>query len=445
MKLDGVIAMDENTIKLHKKELKRGGFIILPKEFENLGINLNVALSGALIKILGIEEEVLIKEIKRTLNFPASIEAAKSGYKSAKKKFSLAKQKNKLVIMNGNEAISEGAINSDIDLYIGYPMTPSTGLLHALAGKQAKYGHMVFQPESELSVINSALGASFTGAKVMIGSSGGGYDLMGEALSLQGTSEIPLVVHLASRMGPGTGVPTYTSQADLDIALRTGHGEFPRIVIAPGDPKEAMEKINEAFYLSEKYGALTILLTDKHLVESQYSFNPKINRPIKIKVKRKVPGKIIVKVSSYEQDKFGNTTEDAEIVKKNVEKRMEKYDLIKKNCKKFEMIKIHGEKDSKNLIVGWGSTKGVILDAIEGLDFKFLQVIYMKPMSNKIKKEIQKAKKVILIENNVTGQLGRLIREKTGLKIDNRLLKYDGRPYRCDELRKILRGKTHGR
>jgi len=145
-----------------------------------------------------------------------------------------------------------------------------------------------------------------------------------------------------------------------------------------------------------------------------------------------------VKASSYEHDSFGNTTEDPVISKKNALARIQKYKAMKKECEKFDMIKIHGNLKSKNLIIGWGSTKAAILDAIRGLDFKFLQVLYVKPLSDDIKKEMEKAKKVILVEGNVTGQLGRLIREKTGLKIDNRILKFDGRPFKSDELRKEL-------
>src|SRR3989344_1880263 len=257
-----------------------------------------------------------------------------------------------------------------------------------------------------------ALGASFAGAKVMIASSGGGYDLMTEAMSFQGMSEIPLTVYLGSRGGPSTGLPTYTMQPDLDLALRSGHGEFPRVVIAPGNPKETLEKTNEAIYLSQKFGVLSILLSDKHLAECEFSFSGKINKPLNISINRNLPGgKEVVKASGYEHDEHGLTTEDAELTKKNAEKRVEKYNKIKQECKKFEMIKIHGKKDSKNLIIGWGSTRGAILDAINGLDLKFLQVLYMKPLSDRIKPEIEKAKKVILIEQNVTGQLGRLIRE----------------------------------
>jgi 2-oxoglutarate ferredoxin oxidoreductase subunit alpha len=261
---------------------------------------------------------------------------------------------------------------------------------------------------------------------------------MTEALSLSGQAEIPIVIYLASRPGPSTGVPTYSEQDDLNVALRGGHGEFARLVVAPGDPIECVENTNEAFYLSEKLKIPTIVLSDKHLAEGEYSINKKPNDIIKVEVKRDIPGKKIVKASSYEHDKLGFSVEDPESVKKGVEARLKVYEELKKECKKFDMIKIHGKKDSKNLIISWGSTKGAISDAISDLDCKFLQVLYMKPMSDKIKEEIQKAKKVILIENSSAGQLGRLIREKTGIKIEKRILKYDGRPFFADELKEEI-------
>jgi len=441
-KLDGIIAMDEDTKNIHKSELKKNGFVIDYKKFIKYWINTNVALSGALIKILGIEKNVLMDQVKKSLknksSFKDSLKAAEEGYNSQEKKYNLKKLNNKLSLLSGSKAISIGAINSKIDLYFAYPMTPATNALHELASKQISNNFMTFQPESEISVVNMALGASFAGAKVMIGTSGGGYDLMSEGLSLQGISEIPLVVYLASRVGPGTGVPTYTMQGDLGIALRAGHGEFPRVVIAPGDPIETIEKVNESLYFANKFNCLVILLSDKHIAESEFSSNVKANKPLTINVTRKVPGKDIVKASSYEHDEYGFTTEDADIAFKNANERLKKYEKIKKESKKFEMIKIYGKKNSKNLIIGWGSTKGAIIDAIKDLDFKFLQVLYLKPMSSQIKKEMLKAKKVILIENNLTGQLGRIIREKTGLKIEKRILRYDGRPFRSDELKKEI-------
>ncbi len=439
LNLDGIVAMDNLTASKHKKELKKKGFIIKPDKFLDLGINLNVALAGALTKRLGIEKKFLIEEIKRQLNNKRSLEAAEKGFASQQTKYILKKVNNKLKIMNGSQAVSKGASDSKLDLYIAYPMTPSTPVLHLLASKQEKEKYVVFQPENEIAVANAALGASFTGAKVMVGTSGGGYDLMAEALSLQGMSELPLVLYLASRPGPGTGIPTYTMQGDLDVALRSGHGEFPRVVIAPGTPRQAREKTNEAFYFAQKYNTLAIVLSDKHLAESAFSFKEKKKNPLKINVKRKVPGKNIVKASSYEHDNYGNTMENAKLAEEKTEKRIKKYFDIKKEAQKFEMIKIHGKKNSKNLIIGWGSTAGAIKDAIKDLDAKFLQVLYLKPVSDQIRTEMKKAKKVILVENNVTGQLGRLIREKTGEKIEKKILKYDGRPFTSNELKEKLK------
>jgi len=434
--------LDENTKRVHQNELRNGGFVIDYKEFVGFGINLNIALAGALIKVLGVDKEVLMNQVRKSLRgkafFKESLKAAEAGYNSQENKYDLKKLKRKLSLFSGSKAVAIGAINSKIDLYFAYPMTPATNALHELAARQIENNFMTFQPENEIAVVNMALGASFAGAKVMIGTSGGGFDLMTEGLSLQGSSELPLVVYLASRPGPGTGIPTYTLQGDLDIALRAGHGEFPRVVIAPGDPTETVEKVNESLYLANKFNCLVVLLSDKHIAESEFSSMEKINKIIDIKVTRKVPGEEIVKASSYEHDEHGTTTENAEIAVRNAHDRLHRYELIREESKKFEMVKFYGKKNSKNLIIGWGSTKGAIVDAIEDLDYKFLQVLYMKPMSSEIKKEMVKAKKVVLVENNLTGQLGRLIREKTGLKIDNRILRYDGRPFRSDELRREL-------
>jgi 2-oxoglutarate/2-oxoacid ferredoxin oxidoreductase subunit alpha len=440
-KMDIIVALDERTIKTHKQALEKQGILITGEEFKNEGRNLNVALAGTLLKILGVPLEKLNEEIKS--QFKESEQAlisAKKGYDSKEDEFSLRPLKNKITILSGSEAIAIGARNSNLDLYIAYPMTPATNAMHALAKDQVENNLMVFQAENEIGAVNMALGASFAGARTMTGTSGGGFDLMGEGLSLQGISGIPLTVYLASRPGPGTGVPTYTAQSDLDIALRSGHGEFPRVVVAPANPTETIEKTSEALYLAEKFRTLSIILGDKHLAESEFSSKEKPEKAPKLEITRKISGESIVKASSYEIDKFGNSTESYTLTEKNTDARVEKYEKIKSFVEKnYGMIKMHGKKDSKNLVIGWGSTSGAIKDAIKNLDVKFLQVIYMKPLSPQIKKEMEKAKNIILVEENVTGQLGRLIREKTGIKIPNRLLKYNGRPFHSDELNKYLK------
>ncbi len=443
-KLDAIVALDEKTLELHKQELKKDSCIIDFEKFKDHGRNLNIALAGALIKILGIDLKILTDIVKSKFKTSEALKAAKEGFESQEKKYNLTKQNNNILILSGSQAVAQGALNSDIDLYIAYPMTPATGVMNELAAHQEKVNNhlMVFQAESEIAVANSALGASFSGAKTMIGTSGGGFDLMTEALSLQGISEIPLTVYLASRPGPGTGVPTYSAQCDLNIALKAGHGEFPRVVIAPGDIKEAIENTNQAMYLSEKFRTLSIVLSDKHLAESQFSFSGNINKPLKVEIKRPLPGEEyqgIVKASSYEHDNMGNTSESLEIARQGANGRLENYKKIQKECEKFEMIKLHknNKQNSKNLILAWGSTKGVILDSIEGLDCQFLQIIYLKPMSKQIKEIMQNAENLILIETNSTGQLGYALREKTGISIpaENRILKYNSRPFTSDELK----------
>ncbi len=438
---DILVALDERSIKTHKQALKKKGILIKGDDFKDLGRNQNVALAGVLTKIFGIPFQTLENEISAQFKISEeAIKAAKQGYDHVETSNELPKLKNSPTILSGSQSVAIGATKAGLDLYIAYPMTPATNAMHELAATQEKNNHMVFQAENEIAAASMAIGASFAGKKVMTGTSGGGFDLMGETLSLQGMSEIPLTVYLASRAGPATGVPTYTAQSDLDIALRAGHGEAPRVVVAPGNPTEQITKTAEALFLAEKFRTLSIILSDKHLAESEFSSSEKIGKIPTFKITRPIPGKSLVKNSSYETDKFGNSTESYTLTEQNTNARIKKYEDIKKYVRKnFEMIKIHGNKKSKNLIIGWGSTSGAIKDAIKDLDAKFLQVLYCKPLSPKIKKEIQKADNIILVECNVTGQLGRLIREKTGIKIQNRLLKYNGRPFHTDELNRLIK------
>jgi len=286
----------------------------------------------------------------------------------------------------------------------------------------------------------------------MVGTSGGGFALMSEAMSLQGMSEIPLVVYLAQRTAPSTGVPTYTTQGDLKFAVNIGHGEFPKIVVAPGDAKEAILRTQEAFYLSQKYRVLSIIMSDKHLGESHYSFdeleksrvqpsrnilkNPStLYKNYKL-TKTGVSPRIVpcqgpfARATSYGHDENGYTTEeDVDMIKKMNDKRFKKVKYIKEEIEKLNPVNIYGQGD--NLIISWGSTKGAILDALYELkNFRFMQISYVKPFPRKqVENEIKKSKNVILVENNVSGLLGQIITEQTGYFIKNKILKYDARPF----------------
>ncbi len=473
--IDYLIALNQETVNLHQHRLKKTAKIFAsPKikaenkieidtqkiiqDLKAPSLMENVILAGGFLKFLGYEKEAL-DIFEKELN-PLAKECALRGYENVKnqKTCHFPEKTSLKYFLTGNEAVALGAIAGGLDIYIAYPMTPATPVLHTLAQKQKEYNIAVLQLENEIGVITSALGASFAGAKVMVGTSGGGFALMTEACSLQGMSEIPLVLYLAQRNAPATGVPTYTGQGDLEFALNAGHGEFPRVVVAPGDAKDAFERTIEALYLAEKYRVLVILLSDKHIGESNYTFDEK-DFSVRVKPQRfilkevpkdyknykltengvsprAVPGQteISVRATSYEHDENGITTEEGEWVVKMNDKRWKKFEFLKKEIKNFEPLSFYGE--GENLIVSWGSPKGAILDALSEIkNWSFLQINYLCPFPEKEFTEIVKNKKrIVLVENNVTGLLGRVIRERTGLEIKEKILKYDARPFAKEDI-----------
>ena len=467
-KCDIILAFDQKTIDLHRKKLNKKGIILRSFDFEpvlkKIGgpkILENDILIGSLFKYFSVAKEVLIREAEK--EFPKDNELIKkaivAGYDLTKNKEKLISKGGVKYFLTGTDGVALGAIASGLDIYFAYPMTPTTPLLNFLAKKQSRHNILTFQPEDEISVINAALGASFGGAKVMVGTSGGGFALMTEAVSLAGMAELPLVIYLGQRTAPSSGIPTYTGQGDLKFALNAGHGEFPRIVVAPGDPQEAIFRTQEAFYLSSKYRIPAIILSDKHLAESNYSFD-KIERSplISPKIAENIPENYksytitkngvspvffpgqgpVVRVNSYEHDDEGNTTENPIWAEKMNDKRFKKLPYLKKEIDKFNPVSLYGK--GKNLIIGWGSTKGAIVDALPEIkNYRFLQVSYMSPFpKEQVLKEIKKSKKVVLVENNVTGLLGDVIAEQTGFIIKNKILKYDARPFDTEFLIKKI-------
>jgi len=422
--MDIVVAIDENTENLHKKELKKQG-ILLKGQKENM------YYAGALFEILGLPFKVLQDELwELGKRYEENLDISKKGFEEETRSLcKLEKKKKKGSFINGSEGIREGAIRSGLDIYYAYPMTPATPVLKELAQHQIKKNYLVLELENEIAVILAAIGGSMTGAKTMVGTSGGGFDLMTESLSLAGMAEVPLVIYLAQRPGPATGVPTYNSQGDLNAARHSGHGEFARMVLAPGDPKECEELTNQAFYFSQTYKIPTIVISDKHLAESYYT-SYGISKMIS--TKKLVELK---KFNSYESTIEGVSTEDITEIKKRVEARIKKIKDIEKEAKKFKMFEVFGKKSSKNIIVSWGSTKGAILDSIKTLDTGFLHIMYLDPFSEEIK-NLLKDKNILLVENSSTAQIGQLIAEKTGIFIEdkNKILRYDGRPFLADEL-----------
>lgn len=424
--VDILICLDDKTEEIHKKDLKAEGIVLK-------GSKENMYYAGRIFKLLCLDFKLLEKNFEKMgKNFSENSRNAKKGYdEETRNMCKLTEHSNKNNLLNGSQGISLGAIQSNINIYYAYPMTPATPILNELA---AEKNVKVIELENEIAVINAAIGSSIMGANVMVGTSGGGFDLMTEALSMTGIAEVPVVVYLAQRPGPGTGIATYTAQGDLNLALNFGHGEFSRVVVAPGDPKEAQELTNQAFYLSQKFKIPSIVLGDKHLAESSYSIDEK---PLIMKIKNKTPFK---RYNSYESDSYGSATEDANIIKANIERRLKKIEAIKKEADKFSLYSVYGRQNSENVIIGWGSTKGAIIDSIKDVNAQFIQLKYLEPFPEEIKEKLL-AKNIILVENSSTGQLAGVLAQKTGIFIHNKnkILKYDGRPFFADKLREEIK------
>lgn len=438
---DFILALDKKTVDIHRKSLKRGGIVFGSKETEPIVRKLqgpqilaNDVLIGLLFKHFGVDLSVVLAAAERIFGKNDLIgKAIEEGYGLLQTKERLRKIGGAKYFISGNEAIGLGGIAAGMDIYLAYPMTPATPVLHFLAKRQLENNILVFQPENEIAVVNAALGASFTGAKVMVGTSGGGFALMTEAVSLSGMAELPLVIYLSQRTAPSTGVPTYTAQSDLKFALNAGHGEFARIVSAPGDAREAIARTQEAFYLTCKHRTPAIVLGDKHLGESNYTFD-------QLKSSRlKAVSHPVGRASSYEHNREGHTVEDAAGVARAQERRLKKMSLIAKDVKKLNPVSLFGR--GKNLLIGHGSTKGAVLDALPQLKgFRFLQISYLSPFpKEEAAREIKKSQKVVLVENSATGLLADVIAEQTGFLIKDRVLRYDGRPFVPEDIIKAIK------
>ena len=478
--LDLILALDENTISYHKDRLKDDGIIISDKSIKNedkkiiklplietaKGLSLSKAFTsvaaGVILKYFSIDLENIDKYFSSKLSEDIrnkNIQAVKLGYDLIESKYKM--QGNDLsnhILINGNNAIALGAIAGGLDFYSAYPMTPATSIMTYLAKKQVETGMVVDQAEDEIAAINFAIGASYAGARAMTGSSGGGVSLMVEAFGLAGITETPIVIVDSQRPGPATGLPTRTEQSDLSFLLTASQGEFPRILISVRNAEDAFYKTVKALNLADKYQTVVILLTDQYLADSNITIpkynlnNIEIERYIsngeelkedeeykRYKVTqsgispRMIPGNSknqVVLVDSDEHTEESHITEEAEVRNAQMEKRMKKLELIKNDIEEPEFI---GKEDLEILLLGFGSTYGALKDAVEELNNQGEKVgalsfgdIYPLPEEG-LRKYAKQAKIIINVEQNFTGQLGKLITQETGILMTNSILKYDGR------------------
>ncbi len=365
------------------------------------------------------------------------------------------------ILINGTEAVALGAINGGANFLSFYPMSPATGVATFFAQHADEFELVVEQVEDEIAALNMALGAWYAGARALVTTSGGGFALMVEALSLSGIIESPAVIHLAQRPGPATGLPTRTEQGDLLFSLTAGHGEFPRILLAPGDLVEGYELSRQAFALADKYQVPVILLTDQYYLDSYYNIselpfskdipaleiietNENYQRYADQKngvSPRGIPGygNGLVAVDSDEHDPAGHITEDFETRTKMVDKRLRKLETLKTAIIPPEL---KGPQDYEILIIGWGSTKNVIREAINELDLDETAHLHFKqvyPLHPDTAQYLSRAKQTIVVENNATAQFRQLMRITTGIDGGHSILKYNGLAFTTEEIKKQLK------
>lgn len=441
-----------------------------------LGVSLAL-VGGELDRLLKIITEQFEKKGEEVVNFNKKF--AETGYNYVKDNYShlitnwLTKRTStEKLVMSGNDAFSLGSVIADCRLYSAYPMTPASSVLTTLAGWQKITNMIVRHAEDEISVINTALGSSFAGVRSAIGTSGGGFALMVESIALAGITEIPVVIFLAQRPGPATGMPTWTEQADLLFAVHAGHGEFPKIVLAPGDIEEMIFLTAEAFNLADIYQTPLIILSDMFLSESHQStekqridkfisnykvnrgrlFNKAANEYNRYEITndgispRLIPGitRYFYQANSYEHLEDSHTTEESKPRQAQVDKRNRKTATYLQHD--FRSPRVYGDlKSSEIVFVSWGSIKGAILEAQKKLNGNSLKTAlihfnHLYPLSEeKIKPLFNSKKRYILIENNSQAQFGKLLRQETGIIIREKLLRYDGRPIWPEEIVNYVR------
>ena len=481
--VDILVALSEETVGLHREELS-GVSLILAGEnegsddgtclrvpFEKLAGNerfMNTVAFGLLCALLGLGEKSAEEALESLFGkkhpevMEENMRVLSASYGWAKEnggedyKLPPAKPSPERIMLNGNEAIALGAVSAGARFCAFYPMTPATSVPQTMIVMADRMGLVVEQAEDEIAAINMAIGASYAGAPSLVATSGGGFALMVEGLSLAGMTETPLVIVIAQQPGPATGLPTRTEQADLDFALYAGHGEVPRAIFSPGTVEECFHLTRRAFELAERYQGPVFVLTDQFLADSYRAVEPfdmerleevvpgadpeSVETPyLRYKVTesglspRLLPGasRHLVVADSDEHTEDGHLTEDLEERTRQVDKRLKKGEGFAREAMK---PKADGEENPDILLVSWGSTKGSVMGAARGLrergmSVRTLHLPQVWPLLPEFfAGELEAARRVVCIEGNALGQLAGLLRRAVGFEIREKVNRYDGLP-----------------
>jgi 2-oxoglutarate ferredoxin oxidoreductase subunit alpha len=506
--IDILLPLNGQSVALHRSSLTKGGRIVLDKNrlapnesdvsffdvpLQDIALKQgdaryagSVAL-GVISGMLGIDREIIEKTVKDFFasKGPAASEAnvacGREGYDLGKKEPYFpgempAQPDSSRVLCDGNEAVALGAVYAGCRFYSGYPMTPSTTIMETMAGFSNELPLIVEQAEDEIAAINMVIGASYAGVRAMTATSGGGFALMTEGVSLAAMLETPVVIVNGQRPGPATGLPTKTEQSDLDQVLHAGHGEFARVVYAPGNLEEAFELTVRAFDVADRFQIPVIILTDQYLADmvtpAALPGNdlprirhvlprsaPEADGPyLRYKLTetgispRAVPSWIsgVVYADSDEHSEEGHITEDGALRTAMVDKRfINKMTLLAK-----EVIAPSAENiaQARFIVLGFGSTKGVIEEVCAAFEQEKVGCIHFPQVwpfpSEALASLLAQAPDahLITVENNAAGQLARLIQRESKIVIEGSIKKYDGRPFTYDDLFTRLEEyrSTHG-
>ena len=483
--VDLVLALDRETLSLHVPRLGKGGeggvvYNADTAKFPpGVGIPIgsilsaeqappvmgNSAILGAFVRAAGIgwplAERVFSKSFRKETD--RNLRIARRGYEASQERLRIPPTgMAPLPVFTGNEAMGIGLVEAGLSMYLSYPMSPTSNLMHFLAARAGEARIRVLQPESEIAVILMALGCAYAGTRAAVGTSGGGFSLMVESLGLAGMAELPVVIVLGQRAGPSTGLATYTAQADLGFAIHAGHGEFPRLVLAPGDAGEARAWIRVAMGLAWKYQLPALFLPDRVICEGMYSLDPGAsgNRVAPLPADPEahpylryaltdsgisplrfppVKGEII-RVNSHAHDPDGITTEDPAMTRAMADKRGRKMAGLAREIEGMHPVEVAGDPDGRTAVLCWGSNKGVCGELGERMGLRVVRPVALWPFPEKsFAAAMDGVERFIGVETNESGQLAALVR-RFGYRAAGMVLKYDGRPFMVDELEAELKG-----
>jgi len=451
----------------------------------------NTVALGALVFLLGMEFEITKEVLGDTFKHKGqgvidqNVGVARAGYDYAKEHFvplgyKWTFSRKRRPFLTGNEALSIGAVAAGCRFYSAYPMTPASGILTWMADHADRCGVVVKQMEDELAVANVAIGAGYAGTRAMCATSGGGFALMTEAIGMAGMIEAPVVFVEVQRGGPSTGIPTKTEQADLNQVYGASQGDFPRAIIAPTNTRDCFDSAVESFNLADKYQLPVIIITDLQLSEHPETVDPEFF-PSKVPIDRgeivsewkatdgkfkryqftksgvsprALPGtaETMYTAATDDHDETGVLISDvfcnSAVRRKVAEKRMKKMDLVLRD---LPAPKLEGKAGAEVTLIGWGSSEGVIREAVQqlnasGLSANNIQFKYLLPFHSKEAIELLKnCKRTICVEMNSTGQFARHLRAETGHSVSAQILKYDGEPFEpgdvAAQVRAIVKGE----